>query len=166
VSSIKYLKNFYTYLYLREDGTPYYVGKGIGQRAYEKRGHYALPPKDHKRIIVQEHFSEQDALDAEIFLISYYGRKDLRTGPLRNFTDGGQGMSGRKHTDETKYKMHLIGLGRFHTEESKKKISSNRRTTHCARGHELTENNCYWQKDGRRRCRTCKHIGYLNRRAQ
>jgi hypothetical protein len=81
-------KQFYTYLYLREDGTPFYVGKGHGKRAYVK--HRNGPPVDHARILIQDHPSEQDALAAEIFLIAYYGRKDIGTGILRNLTDGGE----------------------------------------------------------------------------
>ena len=88
---------FYTYLWLRRDGTPYYVGKGTWQgkwhftneRVYRK----GSPPID--RIIIQEHPSEDEALFAEIFLIAFYGRKDIGNGCLRNFTDGGEGISGR-----------------------------------------------------------------------
>jgi hypothetical protein len=81
-------ETFYTYLWLRDDGTPYYVGKGHGKRAYRK----GCPP--HDRILVQPHPSEQDAFAAEIFLILYFGRKDLGAGCLRNLTDGGEGASG------------------------------------------------------------------------
>jgi hypothetical protein len=85
---------YYTYLWLREDGTPYYVGKGSGRRAYVNCGRTnAYAPVDHDRIILQEFISERDALDAEIFLISFYGRKDLQTGCLRNLTAGGDGIS-------------------------------------------------------------------------
>lgn len=42
---------FYTYAYLREDGTPYYIGKGSGGRAWDAANHRIRLPIDHKRII-------------------------------------------------------------------------------------------------------------------
>ena len=56
------------------------------------------------RILIQEFPTEADALAAEQFLISYYGRKDLGTGCLINMTDGGEGTSGRVHSEETRHK--------------------------------------------------------------
>jgi ribosomal protein L18 len=86
-------KTFYTYLWLREDGTPYYAGKGCNKRAFVNDRHIVrCPPSD--RIVIQEWPSEEDAFEAEKFLIVYYGRKDLGTGCLRNRTDGGEGGSG------------------------------------------------------------------------
>jgi hypothetical protein len=97
-------KVFYTYLWLREDGTPYYVGKGTGKRAIRKGS-----PQDLWRILIQEHESEADAFAAEIFLIAYYGRKDIGTGCLWNRTDGGDGSSGAIRSEETRRK-----IGKFH----------------------------------------------------
>lgn len=92
---------YYTYLWLRTDGSPYYVGKGKGRRAYTSFvGH--RPPQDRSRILVQEFPSESDAIQAEILLIAYYGRRDLGTGCLRNCTDGGEGLSGYRHSKETR----------------------------------------------------------------
>jgi len=82
-------KTFYTYLYLRYDGTPYYVGKGSGNRAFSSQ-HRVKPPTNTTRIMIQEFPSEQDAFEAEKFLIAYYGRIDQGTGCLRNLTDGGE----------------------------------------------------------------------------
>jgi len=79
--------SFYTYLWLREDGTPYYVGKGHDRRAFRK----GSPPIE--RVLIQEFPDNASALEAEKFLIAYYGRKDLGTGILRNRTDGGDGLS-------------------------------------------------------------------------
>jgi hypothetical protein len=89
---------FYTYLWLREDGTPYYVGKGTGERAYRK----SSPPREH--ILVQTWACESDAFFAEMFLISYYGRMDTCTGCLRNHTDGGEGPTGLKWSEASRAK--------------------------------------------------------------
>src|ERR1035437_4231095 len=88
------MRQFYTYLWLREDGTPYYIGKGYGQRGLTSRGHRVKCPPD-ERIIVQDFECEEDALFAEKFLIALYGRADNGTGCLRNLTDGGEGVVGQ-----------------------------------------------------------------------
>jgi len=79
---------YYTYLWLREDGTPYYAGKGCGYRAFVKGRHITNPPPK-ERIVVQEWPDEEIALAMEMYLIDFYGRKDIGTGCLRNRTDGG-----------------------------------------------------------------------------
>ena len=79
---------FYTYLWLREDGTPYYVGKGTQDRGFTGARHNVACPKDPERIIVQAHPTEAEAFAAEQFLIEFYGRKDVGNGSLRNRVEG------------------------------------------------------------------------------
>ena len=84
--------SFYTYMWLRKDGTPYYVGKGSWNRAFVKHIHNGLkPPTNRECILVQEWESEAEAYEAEKFLITFYGRKKDGTGVLQNFQEGGQG---------------------------------------------------------------------------
>ena len=86
---------YYTYAYLREDRTPYYVGKGKCNRAYRKRKSEIKPPKDKSRIIkLKQNLTEEEAFKHEIYMIAVFGRKDLGTGILHNRTDGGEGTSG------------------------------------------------------------------------
>jgi len=96
---------FYTYLWLREDGSPYYVGKGRGDRAFTSNYHNVHRPPQDERIIVQDHPSEEEAFEAERLMISLFGRLDLGTGCLRNLTEGGDGPSGAVRSPETRLRM-------------------------------------------------------------
>jgi hypothetical protein len=104
---------FYVYLYLREDGTPYYVGKGKGLRAWAK--HNVNPPLDESRIVfVAWDLLELWAFGLERRFIRWYGRKDNNTGILRNMTDGGEGMAGFKPSDESRQKNRESNSGSNH----------------------------------------------------
>ena len=124
---------YYTYAYLREDGTPYYIGMGSKKRAWDKRHNVSLPPTDRIQIL-NEFETRQEAVDLEIELISLYGRKDLGTGILHNKTNGGDGASfpgelnphyGKKHSEETKEKIRAARAKQqiVHSEEWKQKMS-------------------------------------------
>jgi hypothetical protein len=107
------MRTFYTYIWLRENGTPYYIGKGTGRRAFTGRrndGHLPHPPRN--CVLIQEFPSEADAFAAETFIIGYYGRKDNGTGILRNLTDGGDGIAGYRHTPASRQSMSAKRKGK------------------------------------------------------
>ena len=130
---------YYTYAYLREDGTPYYIGKGNGRRVYQKqKGHN--PPKDKTRIIfLKQNLTEQEAFKHEIYMIAVFGRKDLGTGILRNKTTGGEGLSGLVHTDESKEKMSKAKKGNSHFKGKKHTEESKRKNSEAHKGKILSE---------------------------
>jgi hypothetical protein len=98
--------NYYTYAYLREDKTPYYIGKGKGRRIKKRCKGDVCPPSDSSRVVfLKINLTEEEAFRHEIYMIAVFGRKDLGTGILRNKTNGGDGTSGAKLSEETKSKM-------------------------------------------------------------
>lgn len=111
--------NYYTYAFLRKDGTPYYIGKGSNGRIWETRNRFATPPKDKSKIIyLKQNLTEEEAFRHEIYMIAVYGRKNIGTGILHNLTEGGEGSSGRIHSEETRYKISNSKKGKKQSPEA------------------------------------------------
>lgn len=107
------MKNYYTYAYLREDGTPYYIGKGRGDRAFYGKRHGFRAPKDRTRVLfLKRNLTEEEAFRHEVYMIAVLGRKDQGMGILYNRTDGGEGASGKITREETKQKQSRAMKGR------------------------------------------------------
>ena len=128
--------DYYIYFYLRsrdsaigKAGTPYYVGKGKGRRAYHTGHSYDVPKDKNNIVFVLNNLTEEQAFQNEIDFISWYGRVDSGNGILRNLTDGGEGMSGWVPSEETKRKISKASkgelnpmFGKTRSEETKRKI--------------------------------------------
>lgn len=100
-------RKYYTYAYLSRDGTPYYIGKGQGDRCYRSGNRNCSTPGDPNRILIlKKGLTEEEAFRHEVYMIFVLGRKCLGTGVLQNLNDGGEGQSGFVHPPESRQKMH------------------------------------------------------------
>jgi len=112
LSSFGERRDFYVYGYFRETGQIIWIGKGHGDRINWifrrnriRNGHLAnviiktlAVVGDIPRVILANSLTESEAFILEITLIKIIGRHP--DGPLLNMTDGGEGASGLKMTEE------------------------------------------------------------------
>jgi len=135
---LEYLGYIFKYL-------PFYIGKGHGRRykaLWGRNSHFqnkyakikcetGWPPKVTK---VSTDLEEEEAFALEMALIEAMGRRNLKTGPLVNYTNGGEGNSGIETSEEVKRKISkkLKGLfagtkhpmfGKNHSKETRLKMS-------------------------------------------
>lgn len=117
---------YYVYRHLRLDSnTPFYVGKGQNQRAfdtyYRNQLHKRIVKKHGHKIEIIKYFkNENDAFRFERKLIKLY--KSLGYCEA-NFTDGGEGLSGFSHSNISKNKIKNALSGRTHSVLRKENIS-------------------------------------------
>ena len=102
---------FYVYGHYRADTDElFYIGKGHGNRAWEKKlssgrsewWQRIVNKHGYTVKLLHEQLTEKDALKKERELIQTYGRQNISTGILINLTDGGEG--GLNISDETRKK--------------------------------------------------------------
>lgn len=129
---------YYVYILFDWLGVPRYVGKGKGgtkrENIHEQSSDASnwlknefieqtwIMLEEIPKIIIKDEISEKEAFKLEAFLIKIIGRLDIKTGPLTNMTNGGEGASGYRHTIKTLKKISATHLGRKRTLETREKL--------------------------------------------
>lgn len=118
---------YYTYFHTRNDTAKvFYVGKGKikHKRAYDmgRNPHWnAIVAKHGHTVHIAAHWeTEEEAFEHEKFLILCF--KDMGIA-LTNYTLGGDGVSGLKHSSKTRAQMSLCKLNHSVSFETRQKMS-------------------------------------------
>ncbi len=123
-------KIYYTYAYLRLDGTPYYIGRGKGRRAYQRHKNIAVPPKD-RILLLKTGLTFHESCRHECYMIFVLGFK-TEGGVLHNRTLGGEGSEHHFLTVEQRLKISKANKGKVKTPEHRRKLSES------CKGREMT----------------------------
>lgn len=137
--------SFYVYQYVNELGTPYYIGKGQGNRIRAKHLYVEVPPAD-RRIVVKSGLTEAEAFELENQLIRQHGRK-IDGGILDNIKlNQWACATGWNHSEETKQKISAKNKGKIRSESAKQKYRQPKTAEHAEK---IRQANIGRKDDGR-----------------
>lgn len=145
---------FYVYVLTTNDGEIIYVGKGTGDRMYQhvkiaqgKSVSRKKNPKLYNKIssiinsggyvkpeIVFESYDESKCLDKEVSLI-----KEIGLDKLCNLTEGGEGTSGFKLSEETRRKMSEAKKKQWRENPRKVSDETKKKLSEVNKGHKRNE---------------------------
>jgi hypothetical protein len=132
------MNNNCIYYHLKPCGEVFYIGIGNDKRPNSKQNrnkywHNIIEKYGYEVQVLKNDLSWEDAIELEILLISWFGRKDLKLGTLVNMTDGGEGNKNIVMTPESNMKRSLALKGipktnrgvkrKGHSQETKDKMS-------------------------------------------
>jgi hypothetical protein len=97
------MNNFCVYAHTKPDGTIFYIGKGLKRRSKEVRGrnkywNNVVNKYGFNIVILADTLTNNEAMYEEIQLIKHF----KKFGSLTNMTDGGEGMTGYKMSEQAK----------------------------------------------------------------
>jgi hypothetical protein len=132
------MNNNCIYYHLKPCVEVFYIGIGNNKRPNSKQNrnkywHNIIEKYGYEVQVLKNDLSWEDAIELEILLISWFGRKDLKLGTLVNMTDGGEGNKNIVMTPESNIKRSLASKGipktnrgvkrKGHSQETRDKMS-------------------------------------------
>jgi len=124
-------KNFYVYQYIREDGSPFYIGKGSKNRINESHSPWLDIPAPEFRKVIKDNLTEEESFALELSLIKQYRRK-IDGGILENKKiSRWVAQAGWTHTDEAKQKISKANFRKIRTAKHKENYSKPKSAIHA-----------------------------------